>query len=111
MANNATLAFSVAATINLGGNGTFSDNETILSYQNVPANLAINQASGTTFNAGNYMKMVAVYLGPGTDVSFDQWTDLEGSLISKTLTLTDNDALFYDESLGPTSTASVSTVR
>jgi hypothetical protein len=94
-----TINFSGSATIYMNGNATMQDGSAIVAHSSIPGNLVFYQASGNTFTAGNSDTFIGVYNGPGADVSFNDNALIEGAMMAKSITMHDNDDLYFDEEL------------
>lgn len=99
VADACTINFTGPATVYLNGSASLHNNNILRAYNGIPANLMIYHAAGNTFIANDTDTLVAVYNGPGSDLTFHNGARIEGAMVAKTITLNDNNDLYYDEAL------------
>ncbi len=102
LTNNSKINFTGPATVYLDGNGVFNDGNQIIAYNNVPANLVIYQSAGNTFDFHDDAVVCGVYIGPGSDVIFNNDTTFYGAIMSKTVKFHDRGDIFCDEAVDDT---------
>ncbi|MBI4308866.1 MAG: hypothetical protein HY591_00890 [Candidatus Omnitrophica bacterium] len=107
-ANNVTINIDSGASLQIFVDGvlTINNNVTLSSATNAPKDLQIYStytgSNGVTIN-NNGVLSTAIY-APATDVSVGNNGDIYGSIIGETVSLNNNSALHYDESLSTLST-------
>ena len=107
-----TVNFSGPATIYLNGDFTPADPVAIYAYNDIPANLTIYQSAGHTFNTNTkVVTLIARLIAPGADVRFKSGCSVRGSIIAKTLWMSDDCDLYYDEQLGTGSNGGITVVK
>ncbi len=100
----ALLTFSGPATVYI--NGDVDLQNSIAGAGNIPANLRIYQYGSHTFgdSGTNNISITADLLGPGSDFVLKNQIDFRGRMLFNTITLKNTGAMFYDTSLGSSST-------
>jgi hypothetical protein len=111
VATGVSLTFSGPATVYVNGNITIASGNSLTAYNSIPSNLKVFQASGNTFSGTTTDTFIGVYDGPGCSVSFGNAALLEGSMTANSITLADNDDVYYDEALASSFAGSISVVR
>ena len=99
VADSCTINFTGPATVYLNGIASLHDNNILRAYNGIPANLVIYHAAGNRFIANDTDTLVAVYNGPGSDLTFHSHALIKGAMVAKTITLSENNDLYYDEAL------------
>ncbi len=111
--NNVTIKVASDASLQIFVDGvlSISNNVTLNSTGDVPKNLQIYStytgSNGVSIN-NNGLLSAAIY-APGTGVSIGNNNDIFGSIMGKTVTLNNNSALHYDETLSNLSTSPAGT--